>query len=168
MPTIQIDTHTLHYITAGNPNHPAVLMLHGWGSYHGIWMNSIKTLENTHYCIALDHLGLGYSDKPPKTDYSIRAQAQRALKVMDELGINQFQVMGHSMGGQIAMIIASELAPSRVTKLVNVDGVVTGRLSAYVRHVVMPTVRFGYIPSPTFCSITNYMHAIYMTHGFIK
>ena len=145
MPTITVENHQLNYVTAGNPKHPAVLMLHGWGSYHGVWENSMESLQNTHYCIAIDHLGFGHSDKPARADYSVRAQARRALKVMDELGIAQFSVMGHSMGGQIVMLMASELAPERITRLVNVDGVVTGKLCGYVRHVVYPTVRMGHI-----------------------
>jgi len=145
MPTIKIDNNTLHYITAGDPQKPPILMLHGWGSYHGVWKNTIKTLENSHYCIALDHLGFGHSDKPAKADYSIHAQAQRALNVMGELGFSQFSVMGHSMGGQIGMYLASELTPDCVKQLVNVDGVVTGQLSDYARHVIFPSVKFGHL-----------------------
>jgi pimeloyl-ACP methyl ester carboxylesterase len=168
MPTITVENHQLNYVTAGNPQNPPIVMLHGWGSYHGVWKNSMEALQNTHYCIAIDHLGFGHSDKPAKADYSIRAQARRALKLMDELGLSQFSIMGHSMGGQIGMIMASELAPERITSLVNVGGVVTGRLSGYARHVVFPTVKLGHlIPSAYILPnllLNNKLYARYL-HG---
>jgi pimeloyl-ACP methyl ester carboxylesterase len=48
------------------------------------------------------------------------------------------------MGGQIAMCIASMLAPERVDKLVSVAGVVTGQLSEDVEKKIYPMVQFGY------------------------
>jgi len=92
-------------------------------------------LKQDFHCIAIDHLGFGDSDKPNNADYSIARQAMRALKVADHFGFEKFTLIGHSMGGQVATYLAASLAPHRVHKLVSVDGVVTGKLSARVQSL---------------------------------
>ena len=126
---INIEGHRIAYTVAGSSNNPPVLLLHGLMSHRGVWSRTIESLKQDFYCIAIDHLGFGGSDKPKGGDYSIAKQAERALKVADHFDFNIFSVVGHSMGGQIATYLASKLAPERVHKLVSVDGVVTGELS---------------------------------------
>ena len=131
LPTKQfltIDGQRLGYLTAGDPTAPPLLMVHGWLLHAGVWRQTIDAFRDTHYCVAVDLLGLADRDKPAAGDYSIPAQAGRVLAVMDKLGIQQFALIGHSMGGQIALYIAAVLAPERVVKLVDVAGVATGKL----------------------------------------
>lgn len=140
---IVIDGHPLAYITAGAPTNPCILMIHGWFSHKLVWRLTIPALEKNYYCVAVDVLGLGESDKPPEADYSIPAQARRLVAVMDKLGLEQFIVMGHSMGGQIAQEIASHAAPKRVIKLVDVAGVTSGQLHRYPRYFTLPRTRLA-------------------------
>ena len=89
------------------------------------------------YCIALDLLGHGRSPVDPDGDYSIEAQARRVLALADHLGLERFSIIGHSMGGQIALYIAACLAPQRVIKLIDVAGVVTGQTTTAMQNLVI-------------------------------
>ncbi len=147
MPTATIDGHRIHYVTAGDPENPPLILIHGWLSYRGVWRQTIAALSDSFYCVALDLLGFGDSDKPRNGDYSIPAQAQRILALADALGFETFTLIGHSMGGQIATTIAAITAPERVTNFVSVAGVVTGVLSPRVREGTYPMVlAAAYLP----------------------
>ena len=121
-------------------------MIHGWSSYHGVWRQTVEAFKESHYCVLVDLLGFGESDKPEGADYSIEAQGQRILSLTDILGLDQFALMGHSMGGQIALCIASMLTPSRVTKLISVGGVVTARLMPRAETVYWLTATGAVFP----------------------
>jgi pimeloyl-ACP methyl ester carboxylesterase len=140
---LTVNGHCLAYLTAGDPAAPPLLMLHGWLSHAGVWRQTFEAFRDTHYCIAVDLLGLGDSDKPADGDYSIPAQAGRVLALADALGLKRFTLIGHSMGGQIALYIAAVLAPERVAKLVDVAGVATGALAAYPRRVALPRMQMA-------------------------
>jgi pimeloyl-ACP methyl ester carboxylesterase len=126
---------------AGNPQSPPIIMLHGWASQRGIWQQTILALQEKYFCVAVDLLGFGASDKPEGGDYSLSTQARRILMLADQLGFKTFSLIGHSMGGQIAMYLAGVLAPRRVGNLVVVGGVVTGKLSDRVEKTIVPFVR---------------------------
>ncbi|MBN1564428.1 MAG: alpha/beta hydrolase [Anaerolineae bacterium] len=143
---ITVDGHTLRYHTAGDPSLPPLLMVHGWFSYRGVWRQTIPALQDRFYCVAVDLLGFGDSDKPSDADYSIPAQGQRMLDVADQLGFARFALIGHSMGGQIALCIASMLAPERITQLVSVDGVVAAQLMPAVDRVYAIVAIIRHIP----------------------
>jgi pimeloyl-ACP methyl ester carboxylesterase len=141
--TIAIESNTLVYSTAGNASAPPLLMLHGWASHRAIWQGAMDALKDRFYCVAIDLLGFGDSDKPSDADYGIDTQGKRILKLADALGLDRFVLVGHSMGGQIALRIASHLAPERVLKLVCVDGEVTGRLKPRIRYGFYPQAALG-------------------------
>lgn len=107
----------LGYITLGNPNHPAVLVLHGTAgtakgmlspNFGGELFGSGQVLDATKYFIILtDAIGAGNSSKPsdglrakfPSYNYDDMVKAQYAL-VTEGLGIKHLKlVMGNSMGG---------------------------------------------------------------------
>ena len=127
----------------GDEHNPPIILIHGWASHRGVWRQTIPVLQKKYFCIAIDLLGFGASDKPEGGDYSLSAQGQRILLIADQLGIKEFSLLGHSMGGQIAMYIASVLAPRRVQKLVSVAGVITGTLSDRMEKVNIPLARNG-------------------------
>lgn|SRR5574341_242840 len=141
--TLTLDGQRIAYSAAGDPAHPPALMVHGWLSHSGIWRTTFEALRETHYCLAHDLLGLADSDKPAYADYTIPAHARRVLAFADALGLDRFTLMGHSMGGQIALYIAAVAAPQRVVRLVDVDGTVTGRLTWQQRLFTEPQVWMG-------------------------
>ena len=140
---LTLEGHRIAYITAGEASKPPILLLHGIMSHKGVWARTTEKLQRNFYCVAIDHLGFGDSDKPKYGDYTIARQAERALKVADHFGFDTFILAGHSMGGQIATYLAARLAPGRVRKLISVDGVVTGKLSDHVQQVTRRMVAIG-------------------------
>ncbi len=144
---IEIDGECLAYSAAGIPSRRPIIFVHGLMSHRNVWARTIDALKDQHYCIAIDLLGFGDSSKPDKGDYNIRAQAERVLKTANYFGFSQFSLAGHSMGAQIALYLSVNLAPNRVLKLASISGVVTGKLTTYVRMVNMQLVRTGrYMP----------------------
>jgi pimeloyl-ACP methyl ester carboxylesterase len=135
-PTLVIDGYQVRYAVAGRDNLPPVILVHGWGGFKGVWKQTVQALETSFHCVAVDLLGFGGSDKPPKADYGIPAQGRRILQIADQLGLDRFALIGHSMGGQIALYTAAMLAPERLTKVVSVSGVVTGKLSPFVERSI--------------------------------
>lgn len=136
----KIEGHQLITSISSDPNNPPIFLIHGWISHRGVWQQTMRALESKYYCIAPDLLGFGASDKPAGADYSLPAQAQRILKLADQLGFSHFSLIGHSMGAQIAMYIAAILAPQRVDKLLSIGGVYTGQLSNKVEKTNIPLI----------------------------
>lgn len=134
--------HRLAYLAEGDPTAPTLVMVHGWLSHAGYFWPLFEAFRHTHYCIAIDLLGHAESDKPPMGDYSVAANARRVLALADTLGVQRFTLIGHSMGGQIGYLLAAN-KPDRVDTLVTIAGVVTGRLSHYIRWVHWPVFRIG-------------------------
>ncbi len=124
----------------GDPKNPPIIMIHDCASHRGVWRQTIASLKAKYYCVAVDLLGFGASDKPDGGDYSLSAQGQRVLMLADQLGFQNFSLIGHSMGGQIALYIAAVIAPQRVSKLVSVNGVITGKVSSQIEKVTIPVV----------------------------
>lgn len=141
--TVALDGYQLTYTASGHPDAPPLLMVHGWFSHRGVWRQTVEAFRDSHYCVAVDLLGFGDSDKPGNADYSIEAQGQRILQVADALGLDEFTLLGHSMGGQISLCIASMLAPRRVKRLVSVSGVVAAQLMARVERLTCRQVAVG-------------------------
>jgi pimeloyl-ACP methyl ester carboxylesterase len=76
--SIQLDNYKLTYTTAGQPDALLLLllmmmmmMMHGWLSYRGVWRQTIEALQDDYYCVAVDLLGFGGSDKPAEADYGL-------------------------------------------------------------------------------------------------
>lgn len=131
---LQIEEQNIAYTEAGSPSNPPIILVHGITSHRGVWTRTIASLQDRFHCVALDLLGFGDSDKPQDGDYTIAKQAERVLKAADQFGFDKFTAIGHSMGGQIVTYLAATLAPQRVSKLISMDGVVTGELSDNVQN----------------------------------
>ena len=113
--SIEVDGVHLHYVEAGEG--PPLLLLHGLnGSTFGFRL--LAPYLTPHYrTIALDLMGFGYSDRPQHRDYSLGAQARLVDGFLDALGIERASVLGHSLGGAVAMHLALEF-PERVDRLI--------------------------------------------------
>lgn len=140
---IETAKHPLIYTASGNPANPPLIFIHGWLSHRGVWRTTIPALQDRFYCIAVDLLGFADNEKPADGNYSIEAQARRVVALADELGFKTFNLMGHSMGGQIAAYISALIAPERVERLINIGCVVTGRLAPFVENFIVPAGRIG-------------------------
>jgi pimeloyl-ACP methyl ester carboxylesterase len=84
----------------------ALLFLHYWGGSSRTWCEVIERLKNDFRCIAYDHRGWGNSDSSP-SDYRIEDLAHDAQALIRKLGLRRYALVGHSMGGKIAQLLAS-------------------------------------------------------------
>jgi pimeloyl-ACP methyl ester carboxylesterase len=94
------------------------MLLHGWGCSLYSFRFLLPLLGEMGYrAVAVDLPGHGLSDKPldPRR-YSLAAMTEHALQTADALGLGEFEVMGHSMGGRIAVEMALS-AEVRVKRL---------------------------------------------------
>ncbi|WP_144160356.1 alpha/beta fold hydrolase [Paraburkholderia sp. BCC1885] len=85
---------------------PAIVFLHYWGGSSRTWSDVIAALPQTYRTVALDHRGWGQSDAPA-SGYALADFADDAQCVIDTLQLQQFVLVGHSMGGKIAQLLAS-------------------------------------------------------------
>lgn len=96
---------------------PAALFIHGVpiNGYH--WRHIIDRVQHLRRCIAIDLMGLGYTEIAPSQDVSFTAQAQMIAEVLDKLEIDKIDLVGNDSGGAIAQIFAAHY-PHRLTSLV--------------------------------------------------
>lgn len=79
-----------------------ILLLHGMAGSSQTWRSILRPLSRKYRVIAPDLLGHGNSAKP-RSDYSLGAFAVWLRDLLDELGVAQATVVGHSLGGGVAM-----------------------------------------------------------------
>ena len=103
---------------SGPPDGPPLVLLHGGGSNKSTWDLVAPTLAATHRVYAPDLRGFGDSDRPGT--YSFELMRDDVFAIMDAFGVDRFDVIGHSMGGTIAGLMA-EARPARIARLVVVD-----------------------------------------------
>jgi pimeloyl-ACP methyl ester carboxylesterase len=85
---------------------PPVLLLHGWGASWYLWQETMTVLAAAGYrAIAPDHIGCGGSSKPLLL-YSARDYGVYLDAFTDALGLDKFVLVGHSLGGLLAMAYA--------------------------------------------------------------
>lgn len=84
----------------------ALVFLHFWGGSSGTWSQVIDKLQDSYRCVALDARGQGWSDAPPG-GYGAQDHADDVLGVLESLHIESYLIVGHSMGGKTAQVIAS-------------------------------------------------------------
>jgi 3-oxoadipate enol-lactonase len=95
----------LHYDVLGRAGAPAVLMIQGLGADKHGWDMQRFVLAARYRVIAFDNRGAGRSDKPFGL-YSLEQMADDAIAVLDHAGVERAHVVGASMGGAIAQIVA--------------------------------------------------------------
>ncbi len=108
---IDIDGARLHYVDggAGEGAGPAIVLIHGLG---GQLMNfpadSLEPLRRDYRVIALDRPGSGYSTRPAGASAALGAQAATIAGFIRALGLERPLVVGHSLGGAVALAVALE------------------------------------------------------------
>lgn len=133
---VVIDGHSVAYRIAGSG--PPLLLIHGLLECSRTWRKVAPALALSHTVIAPDLLGHGESDAPDAVDYSLGGHAWVLRDLLDELGHERVTVVGHSLGGGIAMGFAG-LFPDRVERLVLVSPGGFGRkVSPLLRAVAIP------------------------------
>ena len=133
----QIELHghpvTFHHVGQG----PALLLVHGITSSSKTWRTVIPRLAEHYTVVAPDLLGHGRSAKP-RGDYSLGAYASGIRDLMIALGIPRATIVGHSLGGGVAMQFAYQF-PERMERLVLVDsGGLGAEVNLMLRAATLP------------------------------
>lgn len=138
MSAILLDSGIVHYEVFGRGK--PILLLHGWLGSWRYWMPTMESLADTYRTYALDFWGFGDSDKPGNL-YRIDDYVRQVSDFLDGLGIAKASLVGHSLGGVVALRTTLEL-PQRVDKLVLVDTPIYGdSLSGSLKAVRNPFSR---------------------------
>lgn len=116
---------------------PAILLIHGIGDNSTTWSTVQAKLAQRFTVIAPDLLGHGLSDKP-RADYSVAAYANGMRDLLSILDIERATIVGHSLGGGVAMQFAYQF-PQLVERLILVSaGGVTKDVNFVLRWASLP------------------------------
>lgn len=116
---------------------PVILLIHGIGDNSTTWSTVQTTLAQRFTVIAPDLLGHGKSDKP-RADYSVAAYANGMRDLLSVLDVEKVTVVGHSLGGGVAMQFAYQF-PQLVERLILVGaGGVTKDVNIALRIASLP------------------------------
>ncbi len=102
---------------------PACVFLHGLGSASSSVFPRIARhpLLVQHRCLLIDLLGFGFSDRPQDFSYTLTDHASTVSELLNHLELKNCVVIGHSMGGSIAIVLAST-RPDLVSNLIVAEG----------------------------------------------
>ncbi len=89
-----------------NKTRPTLVFLHYFGGSSGAWTEVIEELAKNFHCVAPDLRGFGASDALPE-NYAVKDYADDAADLISTLTIENFVLIGHSMGGKIALAFAA-------------------------------------------------------------
>src|SRR4029079_18573470 len=110
----------LHYLDYGTPGRTPMLCLHG-GAAHAHWFDFVAPGFTSNYHVrALDQRGHGDSAWVQPPAYTYEDYASDLAEVVERFDLRDFVLVGHSMGGMVALVYAAA-HPGRVGRLVVVD-----------------------------------------------
>jgi 3-oxoadipate enol-lactonase len=123
MPSLPVSDFSMNYVEAGAGQ--PLLLLHGLGGSIDDWERQIPVFSQTHRVIAPDLRGFGASTRGHAPS-GIPRMAADVRELLDKLGVTRFDLIGHSMGGAVALQLALE-RPRAVERLVIANSVPTFR-----------------------------------------
>ncbi|MBL8863081.1 MAG: alpha/beta hydrolase [Planctomycetes bacterium] len=98
---------------------PTLVFVHGWACKREYWYETTRRFRQVRRVVALDLMGHGESDAA-RTEWSMEAFAGDVVRVCDALGLQKVVLVGHSMGGVVALEAARRLGP-RCVAVVGVE-----------------------------------------------
>jgi pimeloyl-ACP methyl ester carboxylesterase len=101
----------MRYLQAGSG--PPLILVHGLMGYSFSWRFTIPALAPLATVYAIDNLGAGFSPARDGMDCTLHATAERVLHFADALGLQDFDLLGTSHGGGVAMLVAAICAQRR-------------------------------------------------------
>lgn len=140
MSSIVTDQGTVHYEVHGRG--APVILLHGWINSWDVWRNSMIALVDggAYKVYALDFWGFGESAKGKALPFKLDSFVQMVVAFMDTLGIMQAPIIGHSMGGTVALRLALE-HPDRVNQVGVVGSPINGQsLNLFLKLAGVPWI----------------------------
>jgi cis-3-alkyl-4-acyloxetan-2-one decarboxylase len=109
----------LHYVDEGPSEAAPLLFLHGNPTWSYLWRRPIADLSGRgHRCVAIDHMGFGRSEKPPRMSaYTLERHVENTLAAIDSLDLRDVTLVAHDWGGPIGLGAMLE-RPERLRALV--------------------------------------------------
>ena len=111
------DVPRIHYSFSGRPENPTVILLHGVTGNLRVFDTLTSQLEEDFYVVRYDQIGHGFSGASLDGQYGADVFHKGLDALIDELGVAEFALVGHSMGGWISWRYAAR-NPTRVKSLV--------------------------------------------------
>jgi len=97
----------IHYLVAGDPDGEAVLLLHGVGTHAATWLPMVPALTDEYRVYVPDRPGRGLSAAPSYGGQDLRTfLVDYLVELFDDLGLERPHVVGNSLGGQQAFLLA--------------------------------------------------------------
>ncbi|CAN1209347.1 alpha/beta hydrolase [Tumidithrix helvetica PCC 7403] len=104
MPSVKIQGAEHRYTLTPRTNAPyTIAFLHGWLLSQAYWQPLVEQLQPHYQCLTYDLRGFGQSQLGDRNEYSPASYAQDLLEMLDILGIQNVWLVGHSLGGIIAL-----------------------------------------------------------------
>ncbi len=106
---MKINGTVLNILEAGAENYgarPTLIFLHYFGGSSGAWTETIERLSADYHCVAPDMRGFGASHSIPE-NFAVADYADDAADLISVLTLENFVLVGHSMGGKIALALAA-------------------------------------------------------------
>lgn len=116
---VDLDVGRIAYVERGSG--PAAIFLHGYPLNGFQWRGAMARLADRRRCIAVDLMGLGYSDVAADADLSPSAQAAMVVAVMDKMGLKDADLVSNDSATGVAQLIAAS-HPERVRSLLLTNG----------------------------------------------
>ncbi len=123
MSAIHIDNRLVHYEVVGRRGAP-VIFLHSWLGSWRYWLPTMEHAAERYRTFAIDFWGFGESDRRDGA-FSIAEYVDLVMRFMNQLGIARASVVGHGLGGMVALRAASQ-HPDRFTRLMIVSTPIQG------------------------------------------
>jgi pimeloyl-ACP methyl ester carboxylesterase len=114
---VEVDGMRLRYVVAGDG--PAIVLLHTLRTQLDMFQNVLPALAERFTVYALDYPGHGYSDIPD-VEYSAEFFTRTVAHALDRLGVNEAVLVGESIGGAIALLLAAR-HDGRVRRVVAIN-----------------------------------------------
>ncbi len=116
--SLNVDSHLISYLEGGQGE--VLLMIHGFGADKDNWQRIAGSFTDSYRVIAPDLPGFGDSSVPADLRFDVESQATRLIAFAEALELGPMHLVGNSMGGQIAAVLAAR-RPDLVTSLALFD-----------------------------------------------
>ena len=154
MPSITVSSTRLFYQEQGQGT--PLVMLHGLGGSSNDWLFSCQYLQKDYRCILLDLPGFGQSDNTP--NYSIHDMAILTVAALQQLGIDECNLVGFSLGGAVALDICAHKDKHCLT--INKLVIINSQPSYQLNHYKLKIEYYFRVALMKMCGLSALSHMI--------
>ena len=148
MSILVVDQQVVHYEVFGHGR--PVLFLHGWLGSWRYWFPTIERVAEHFRTYSFDFWGFGDTTRHASAAESIQSYSDQVIHFLDELGIDRVLLVGHSMGGMVALKTAIN-HPKRISRVVAVGAPIVGEsLSWLLKLTDRPLLAVAFARVPWF------------------